>query len=395
MKGITKNYRKHFSILVIILLLLVISACGGVAPDNGSSGTDPPTISSFTSTSISITEGESVTLSWVTNAATISIDQGIGTVTAPSGSITVTPASTTTYTLTATNNAGSSTNSITITVTPDDMTPTVLPVISSFTSSSNSIGLGGSITLSWVTNATTVSIDQGIGSVTAPSGSATVTPTSIGTLNFTLTATNSAGSNTGTVKITVLPVGIIVIPQYLTIQPGPAEGKDSYIYSNYPDDNYGNINSVAIGHIVTWGSFRAYFHFNLNDLPAGADIINATLKLYQYDYQVSFGVLQGFEIGIYRINGLWEENSITWNTKPSYKSTPESTFSVTPDAITWLSWDITSLAQGWLNGSIPNYGVVLRDTDETTGNIFIKCYSSDFTDNSSACPNLEIEYLIP
>jgi len=154
MKGIKKIYRKNLSILVISLLLPVISACGGVTPAG-------PTINSFTSTSASITEGQSVTLSWVTNAATISIDQGIG-------------------------------------------------------------------------------------SVTAPSGSATVTPTSIGTLNFTLTATNSAGSNTDTVKITVLPVGIIVIPQYLTIQPGLTEGKDSYIYSNYPDDNYGNINSVAL-----------------------------------------------------------------------------------------------------------------------------------------------------
>ena len=387
MKGITKSYRKHLSLLFIILLFLFLSACGGVTPSG-------PTINSFTSTSTSITEGQSVTLSWVTNAATISIDQGVGTVTAPSGSITVTPASTITYTLTATSSAGSSTDSITITVSPNDTTPTVPPVISSFTASSSTIGLGGSITLSWVTNATTVSIDQGVGSVEAPSGSATVTPTSIGTLTYTLTATNSAGSNNDTVIITVLPVGVIVIPQYLTIQPGP-EGKDSYIYSNYPDDNYGNSDWVGIGHIVTWGSFRAYLQFNLSDLPAGTDIINATLKLYQYDHQESFGMLQGFEIGIYRVNGLWEENSITWNTKPGYKSTPESTLSVTPDAVTWLSWDITSLVQGWFSGIIPNYGVVLRDTDETAGNIFIKCYSSDYDSNLSRCPKLEITYYIP
>ena len=383
-----KSYRKYLSLSIIVLFFLFISACGGVTPSG-------PTISSFTSTSTSITEGESVTLSWVTSAKTVSIDQGIGAVTAPSGSKTVTPASTTTYTLTATNSDGSSTNSITITVLPDDTTPTAPPVISSFTASSNSIGLGGSIALSWVTNATTISINQGVGSVEAPSGSTTVTPTSVGAITYTLTATNSAGSSIDMVTITVLSVGIIIFPQYITIQPGPVEGKDSYIYSNYPDDNFGNISWFGIGHIVTWGSFRAYLKFNLTDLPAGVDITNATLKLYQYDHQESFGAPQSFELGIYKVNGLWEENGITWNTRPGYKSTPESTLSVAPDAETWLSWNITTLVKGWYSGSIPNYGVVLRDTDETTGNIFIKCYSSDYDPNPSRCPKLEITYYLP
>ena len=68
MKGIMKSYRKYLSLLFIILLLLFLSACGGVTPSG-------PTINSFTSTSTSITEGQSVNLSWVTNATTVSIDQ--------------------------------------------------------------------------------------------------------------------------------------------------------------------------------------------------------------------------------------------------------------------------------------------------------------------------------
>lgn len=73
-----------------------------------------PTISSFSASSTTIAEGDSVTLSWVTNAITVSINQGVGPVTAPFGSITITPATTTTYTLAATKSAGSITATVTI-----------------------------------------------------------------------------------------------------------------------------------------------------------------------------------------------------------------------------------------------------------------------------------------
>lgn len=75
-----------------------------------------PTVTSLTATQTSITAGQSVTLSWATaNGATVSIDQGIGAV-AATGSTTVSPAATTTYTLTATNGAGTATRSVTISV---------------------------------------------------------------------------------------------------------------------------------------------------------------------------------------------------------------------------------------------------------------------------------------
>jgi parallel beta-helix repeat protein len=112
MKGMIKNQKYLLKVLFIIWLLLFLTACGGVTP-----GTDPPTIHSFASSSTSITEGESVTLSWnVTGADSVAINQGVGTVSAPSGSISISPASTITYTLTVTNSAGSSTAVVTVTV---------------------------------------------------------------------------------------------------------------------------------------------------------------------------------------------------------------------------------------------------------------------------------------
>ena len=59
--------------------------------------------------------------------------------------------------------------------------------------------IGGSSTLSWsVTGATSVTIDNGIGSV-ALTGTTVVSPTTDTT--YTLTATNSAGSVTESVTV--------------------------------------------------------------------------------------------------------------------------------------------------------------------------------------------------
>jgi len=109
MKGILKVNKKYLILFFVIICITFLSGCSGVTPSG-------PTISSFTASSTTTTEGDSVTLSWVTDTTSVSIDQGVGPVTAPSGSTTVTPVSTTTYTLTAINSAGSTTATLTITV---------------------------------------------------------------------------------------------------------------------------------------------------------------------------------------------------------------------------------------------------------------------------------------
>jgi hypothetical protein len=77
----------------------------------------PPTIISFTSDPEHIFRGSSSILDWnVTGALTVTIDHDIGSV-AASGRRVVSPFNTTTYTLTATNAAGSVYATVTITVT--------------------------------------------------------------------------------------------------------------------------------------------------------------------------------------------------------------------------------------------------------------------------------------
>lgn len=110
MKSRKRTYFKYFSLFFILIAFILIVGCTGTPPS-------VPIISSFSADSPSVTVGEFSTLSWnVTDATSVTIDNGVGTV-ALSGSTTVSPVTTTTYTLTATNTAGSVTATTTVTVT--------------------------------------------------------------------------------------------------------------------------------------------------------------------------------------------------------------------------------------------------------------------------------------
>ncbi len=157
----------------------------------------PPTISSFIATPSTITVGQSSTLSWsVSGATSLSIDNGIGTVTGTSKAMS--PIATTTYKLTATNAAGSVSATAMVTVNPVPQPPS----IASFIATPSTITVGQSSTLSWaVTGATSLSIDNGVGTVTGTSK--VVAPAA--TTTYKLTATNTVGSVTATATVTVNP----------------------------------------------------------------------------------------------------------------------------------------------------------------------------------------------
>jgi hypothetical protein len=106
----------------LILYILLISFIAFFSGCKTSDETTPPVtihkpdINSFSSDQTEVFAGETVILSWsVSNAESCSIDNGVGGV-AASGSFTVYPQITTTFTLTATNSAGSSTRQIKVTI---------------------------------------------------------------------------------------------------------------------------------------------------------------------------------------------------------------------------------------------------------------------------------------
>ncbi len=178
---------------------LTVTGPGGTANCNTTvvvtQAPQPPTCTLSASPS-SITTGGASTLNWgTTNATSVTIDQGVGSV-GTFGSRTVAPAQTTNYTLTATGAGGTVRCYTSVTVNQPPQPPTC-----TLNANPTSITTGGASTLSWTTsNATSVSINQGIGAV-SPGGSMNVTPW--GTTTYTLTATGNGGSVNCQTTITV------------------------------------------------------------------------------------------------------------------------------------------------------------------------------------------------
>ena len=167
-----------------------------------SAAASAPVIGSFSASPGNIASGRSSTLSWsISGAATAAIDQGVGNV-ALTGTRVVSPGATTTYTLTASNAAGSVTATTQVVVSGAAPPPSGgLPVINSFSAVPPIIDAGDSTSLSWnVSNATSVTIDQGVGPV-ASAGSTPVSPAA--TTSYTLTATNASGWSSVTIPVVV------------------------------------------------------------------------------------------------------------------------------------------------------------------------------------------------
>ncbi len=168
----------------------------------------------FTATPTTVSAGSSVTLNWsTTNATSVSINNGVGSVSVD-GSRSVVVNEDTTFLLTATKGTQTVTCMVSVNVV-EDVTPS--PVCDAFTANPTTVSAGGSVTLFWnTTNATNVSINNGVGAVSVD-GSKSVTIN--GNTIFTLTASNGASAVYCTVTVTVPPPATPAICDAFTANP--------------------------------------------------------------------------------------------------------------------------------------------------------------------------------
>ena len=188
---------------------MTVSGAGGTTQCQTTVTVAPPPAPTFTlkanPTSLAY-GGGLTTLSWTTTGATsANIDNGVGSVTPVlSGAKLIFVVTTTNYTLTAKGPGGETTCAAGVTVAPPP--PPAAPTCT-LTASPTAIQTGGSSTLHWTTtNATSFTLDQGIGSVLpVASGSKSVSPPT--TTTYTGTATGSGGTVhcAATVTVTSTP----------------------------------------------------------------------------------------------------------------------------------------------------------------------------------------------
>jgi len=363
------NYRKmiffkYFVQFFILIALVLIVGCSGTTPTT-------PVISFFSANPPSITAGESSTLSWsVTDATSVTIDHGIGTVES-TDTTAVSPTSTTTYTLTATNTAGSVTSTATLTVNPI-------------------VIIYGSIDIkSTPTSATIVLDDIATGKFTpavltnVEPGNHKITLKRTFCKNWESTISIEAGETLNIdANLQEAPLFVECITDCI----------DVFVDKNLPDTNFENLSSLYVGDHGS-NSFRSIIYFfELGDIPQDAVITNASVRFY---YRDNLGATGTILIHAYEVIEGWYGSQINWNNMPAINSPNAGNILIGDSQLkSFIFIDVTDLYLSWIDHSKSNYGIMLKGSNEGTNNYAPIFFSSEYTDTSKT-PGLIIRYYIP
>ncbi|HUV43159.1 MAG TPA: DNRLRE domain-containing protein [Patescibacteria group bacterium] len=163
--------------------------------------------------------------------------------------------------------------------------------------------------------------------------------------------------------------------------------KDTYANQAYPDQNRGTTGSVVISNKFT--TRLGYLQFEDLDFPEGAIIDQGILKLYVYELHYA----ETAKVNVGPVTGNWEENTLTWNAKPTINQTQAIEAEVSLTSAGWKEISITNLTKQWFEGTIENKGLFiypygfLYSTPETE-------YAFTFKSKESGdqAAKLEVEY---
>ena len=182
-------------------------------------------------------------------------------------------------------------------------------------------------------------------------------------------------------RLSLAVVAVCLVASLAAVAQAPPS-QDAYTTLNSTNNN-GSATTLSVS-VGTGVGTVSYVQFDLSLLPQGVTVNKATLRLYVD----SFSTAGSFDV--YQVNGSWAESTLNYYNAPSIGSsaTGGHPVAITSSRLrTFVLIDITPLAQAWVNGSTPNYGVALRLTT-SAGN-----FQFDSKENTTAShqPELEIE----
>ncbi|MCP4231950.1 MAG: DNRLRE domain-containing protein [bacterium] len=118
--------------------------------------------------------------------------------------------------------------------------------------------------------------------------------------------------------------------------------------------------------------------WDITSIPVGSTVNTATIGAYCYDG------MYGVELDIYRVTEDWDEGTLV-NAIGHDNGTSYDQVNVTGSG--WYEWDVTPLAQDWVDETEDNFGIVYYGTGGS--GFFLRFYSRE---NGSSRPWLEIDY---
>ena len=176
--------------------------------------------------------------------------------------------------------------------------------------------------------------------------------------------------------------------------------KDCYLVQEAASTSYCGQGILKVGANNSLYKRRALLDFNINGIPAGSTIHNATAWIWMDQYSTA-GTGGATTYALHNPASAWG-GCATWNGSCSAGSwtgggslgqISSNTQSMGGTASGWQTWDITGRTAGWLNGTEPNRGVLLRQTGENVKKVL--GFVSSTHSNTGLRPLLRINYTEP
>jgi hypothetical protein len=179
----------------------------------------------------------------------------------------------------------------------------------------------------------------------------------------------------------------------VVFQPDTGDGKDAAVYLWDSFNNYGDSYNLSTGGNTVGTIWRSFIEFNISSIPPTAVVTGAEFGLY-YDW--AYGKTTEGRMSLYGVYQPWDEDEISWSEQPSTSPIPWVMTAIpgyATDDFFYVDID-TSKVQEWVNGSLTNYGIMVRDYSESTAGS-LRLFSSSDSPDASSHPKLTIQYYDP
>jgi len=175
--------------------------------------------------------------------------------------------------------------------------------------------------------------------------------------------------------------------QTIVIQPSFA---DTYLDQSSPSTNYGSTGNISVQNRNNQAK-RGLIRFDISSIPQGATITSAQLELYCYGKPTTKQTLN-----LHLVTSDWGESTANWtNMNNKYNSSVIASIDG-GTSVDWKIWSgLSSVVQSWLNGSVSNYGLMIKCASETSSSTITYNFGSNNYTTVSQRPILRVSYTTP
>ncbi|MBQ8044185.1 MAG: DNRLRE domain-containing protein, partial [Clostridia bacterium] len=163
---------------------------------------------------------------------------------------------------------------------------------------------------------------------------------------------------------------------------------DTYVANNsYKTENFysSSVTLLRVGVLPSGSAVtRSLLHW-----PKIASTVNdkyissAKLSLYETGSGAA-----SMKVRAYRVLSSWNKSTVTWNTQPTIDSSCYATLTTTGSAGSANTVSVKTFVQDIANESKSNYGLMLKNTNESVASKYVGYYNSRYTANAAYKPKM-------